>query len=83
MKSEKKALKNQKHKVLLVDDEKMIRWPLGEALRGWGYEPIEAGTAGAALTASNSFDDGYRGGVLRDSIRQGPLVDSLRGGDQG
>jgi len=29
----------------------MIRWSLGEALRGWGFEPIEAATAGAALTA--------------------------------
>src|SRR5438874_7614579 len=27
----------------------MIRWSLGEALRGWGYEPIEAETAAAAL----------------------------------
>ena len=29
----------------------MIRWSLGEALRGWGFEPIEAATAGAALAA--------------------------------
>jgi two-component system response regulator AtoC len=29
----------------------MIRWSLGEALRGWGFEPIEAETAGAAVTA--------------------------------
>ncbi len=29
----------------------MIRWSLGEALRGWGFEPIEADTASAALAA--------------------------------
>ena len=44
-------LKNTKEKILVVDDEKMIRWSLGEALRGWGYEPIEVGTAAAGLEA--------------------------------
>ena len=44
-------LKNVKQKILVLDDEKMIRWSLGEALRGWGYEPIEVGTAAAALEA--------------------------------
>ena len=29
----------------------MIRWSLGEALRGWGFEPLEAATASAALAA--------------------------------
>jgi two-component system, NtrC family, response regulator AtoC len=28
----------------------MIRWTLGEALRGWGYVPVEAGTVVEALT---------------------------------
>ncbi|MDQ2921144.1 MAG: response regulator, partial [Acidobacteriota bacterium] len=28
----------------------MIRWSLGEALRGWGFEPVEAETASAALS---------------------------------
>src|SRR5256886_11372666 len=44
-------LKNYKDKILVVDDEKMIRWSLGEALRGWGFEPIEAETGGGALAA--------------------------------
>ncbi len=43
------ALSNNKQKILVVDDEKMIRWSLGEALRGWGYHPLEADTASAAL----------------------------------
>jgi CheY-like chemotaxis protein len=30
-----------KQKILVVDDERMIRLTLKEALRGWGYEPIE------------------------------------------
>src|SRR6266704_2051001 len=42
-------LKNYKDKILVVDDEKMIRWSLGEALRGWGFEPIEAETGSGAL----------------------------------
>jgi DNA-binding NtrC family response regulator len=40
-----------KEKVLVVDDEPMIRWTLSEALRGWGYDPAEAGTAAAAIPA--------------------------------
>ena len=48
---QKTDLKNQKLKILVLDDEKMIRWSLGEALRGWGYEPIEVATAAAGLEA--------------------------------
>jgi len=40
---------NTKQKVLIVDDEEMIRWSLGEALRNWGYEPVEAATGTRAL----------------------------------
>src|SRR2546421_563661 len=43
------TLKNYKDKILVVDDEKMIRWSLGEALRGWGFEPIEAEPGSGAL----------------------------------
>src|SRR5207237_6869310 len=46
-----KNLKNYKERILVVDDEKMIRWSLGEALRGWGFEPIEAETGSGALAA--------------------------------
>lgn len=40
-----------KEKILVVDDEPMIRWTLNEALRGWGYETVEAGTVAAGLAA--------------------------------
>jgi DNA-binding NtrC family response regulator len=30
-------------KVLIIDDDQMVRWTLAEALRGWGYLPVEAG----------------------------------------
>jgi CheY-like chemotaxis protein len=39
------------NKVLIVDDEPTIRWMLAEALRGWGYETVEAGTGAATLAA--------------------------------
>lgn len=48
----KTAVKNQK--VLVVDDEKLIRWTLKEALRGWGYSPIEAADAASALSVFES-----------------------------
>jgi two-component system response regulator AtoC len=76
MKSEKNTLKNQKHKILVVDDEKMIRWSLGEALRGWGYEPIEAETVNAALT---NFDADPPSAVLLDiNLPDGSGLDVLR-----
>ena len=76
MKSEKNALKNQKHKLLVVDDEKMIRWSLGEALRGWGFEPIEAETASAALTA---FEAETPSAILLDiNLPDGSGLDVLR-----
>jgi DNA-binding NtrC family response regulator len=76
MKSEKNSLKNQKHKILLVDDEQMIRWSLSEALRGWGYEPIEAGTANAALMA---FEAEPPAAILLDiNLPDGSGLDVLR-----
>ncbi len=40
-----------KERVLIVDDEKMIRWTLSEALRGWDYVVTEADSVSAALAA--------------------------------
>src|SRR5213595_2367327 len=69
-------LKNYKDKILVVDDEKMIRWSLGEALRGWGFEPIEAETAVAALAA---FEAEPPSAVLLDiNLPDGSGIDVLR-----
>ena len=39
-----------KDKILIVDDDSAVRWTLAQALRGSGYDPLEADTAAAALT---------------------------------
>jgi len=52
-----------KEKVLIVDDDSAIRYTLIEAIRGWGYEPLEAGTATAALEI---FDAEQPLAVLQD-----------------
>src|SRR6185312_1771424 len=71
-----KNLKNYKERILVVDDEKMIRWSLGEALRGWGFEPVEAATAGTALTA---FEAEPPAAVLLDiNLPDGSGLDVLR-----
>ena len=40
--------------ILVVDDERLIRWTLTEALKGWGYAPAEAADAAAALALFDS-----------------------------
>jgi two-component system response regulator AtoC len=69
-------LKNQKPKILVVDDEKMIRWSLSEALRGWGFEPVEAATVSAALA---EFEADSPAAVLLDiNLPDGSGLDVLR-----
>src|SRR5256885_16079805 len=69
-------LKNYKQKILVVDDEKMIRWSLGEALRGWGYESIQAETATAGLAA---FDADQPAAILLDiNLPDGSGLEVLR-----
>ncbi len=71
-----KKLKNYKEKILVVDDEKMIRWSLGEALRGWGFEPVEAETTTAGLA---SFEAEPPAAVLLDiNLPDGSGLDLLR-----
>ena len=54
----------------------MIRWSLGEALRGWGFEPIEAETVSAALSA---FEAESPAAVLLDiNLPDGSGLDVLR-----
>ncbi len=49
--------------ILVVDDERLIRWTLAEALRGWGYAPVKAEDASAALRL---FDAERPAAVLLD-----------------
>ncbi len=71
-----KKLKNYKEKILIVDDEKMIRWSLGEALRGWGFDPVEAATATAAVA---SFEAETPAAILLDiNLPDGSGLDVLR-----
>lgn len=39
------------NKILIVDDDPAIRWMLVEAVKEWGYHPMEASTCQAALFA--------------------------------
>jgi DNA-binding NtrC family response regulator len=40
-----------KTKVLIIDDERLIRWSLTQKLAGWGYEVVEAENGRTGLTA--------------------------------
>src|SRR5688500_17630891 len=63
-------------KVLIVDDEQMIRWSLGEALRAWKYTPLEAGTVADAVKA---FESERPAAVLLDiDLPDGSGLDALR-----
>src|SRR5829696_6252761 len=65
-----------KEKILVVDDERMIRWTLSEALRGWGYAPVEAETVAASLAA---FEADHPAAVLLDiNLPDGSGLDVLR-----
>src|SRR5262245_4257277 len=64
-----------KEKVLVVDDDSAIRYTLTEALRSWGYEPLEASTVAAAL---ESFDAEAPSAVLQDiNLPDGSGLDAL------
>jgi two-component system response regulator AtoC len=39
-----------KEKILIVDDERFVRMTLGEALRSWNYDALEAGSVAEART---------------------------------
>src|SRR5262249_3169407 len=65
-----------KDKVLIVDDEEMIRWTLREALRSWGYVPIEAESVSGALA---TFDSEQPIAVLLDiNLPDGSGLDVLK-----
>lgn len=64
-----------KEKVLIVDDDPAIRYTLTEALRGWGYDPVEAATVTAALEL---FEAEQPSAVLQDiNLPDGSGLDAL------
>src|SRR5215468_9463802 len=65
-----------KEKILIVDDEPTIRWTLNEALRGWEYDSVEAGTVACAIA---SFEAERPAAVLLDiNLPDGSGLDALR-----
>src|ERR1044071_4702384 len=65
-----------KEKILIVDDEELIRWTLREALCGWGFVPVEAETVSEALA---TFDAEQPTVVLLDiNLPDGSGLDVLR-----
>jgi two-component system, NtrC family, response regulator AtoC len=65
-----------KEKILVVDDEQLIRWTLREALRGWGYSSIEAETVNEALIL---FEQEQPSAVLLDiNLPDGSGLDVLK-----
>ncbi|HKZ00728.1 MAG TPA: response regulator, partial [Pyrinomonadaceae bacterium] len=70
------VLKNNKEKILVVDDDRAIRWTLGEALRSWSFVPVEAGSVSEALT---QFSAESPASVLLDiDLPDGSGLDVLR-----
>ena len=64
-----------KEKILIVDDDQMIRWTLTEALRNWAYSCVEAETVTAALM---TFDAEQPAVVLLDvNLPDGSGLDGL------
>jgi CheY-like chemotaxis protein len=71
-----KEISMPKEKVLVVDDEPMIRWSLREALHGWGYKVVESETGAQALAA---LVDAQIAAVLLDiNLPDGSGLDLLR-----
>jgi two-component system response regulator AtoC len=65
-----------KDKILIVDDDKTMRWTLGEALRRWGYVPVESGAVSEGLAM---FDAELPSVVLLDvNLPDGTGLDVLR-----
>ena len=74
-------------KVLIVDDEQLVRWFLERALKKWGHDVISASSTKEAQghISSDSFDIMFTdlrmpeesGTMLLDSLKDG-LMDSMK-----
>src|ERR1041384_8308346 len=74
---------NSTKEILVVDDDNAVRWTLKEALRSWGFTPIEAGTVAegtrlfnahlpAAVLLDIDLPDGSGLDVLREIKQEHP-----------
>jgi len=68
------AKKSASHRVLVVDDERLLRWSVSETLTSRGYQVMEAGDA---RTAIRSFGDGSHADLVLLDLRL-PDSDDLR-----
>ena len=41
-------------RILIVDDEKLVRWSLQQKCQEWGYEPLEAATGEECLRVAHT-----------------------------
>ena len=65
-----------KEKILIVDDDKTMRWTMAQALQSWSFVVAEAGTISEGLTA---FDLEQPAVVLLDiNLPDGSGLDALR-----
>ncbi|HYJ45756.1 MAG TPA: sigma-54 dependent transcriptional regulator [Pyrinomonadaceae bacterium] len=68
-------LRTTRDKILVVDDEQTIRWSFVEALRTWGYTPLEAGTVAEAIS---KFESERPAAILLDiDLPDGSGLDAL------
>jgi two-component system, NtrC family, response regulator AtoC len=44
----------RKDKILIVDDEKLVRWSLRQKCEEWGYQTVEAENGQAALKVAHN-----------------------------
>jgi two-component system, NtrC family, response regulator AtoC len=65
-----------KEKILVVDDDPLVRWTLSESLREWGYEPVEAETSAGGCAA---FEMEFPAVTLLDiTLPDGSGIDALK-----
>jgi DNA-binding response OmpR family regulator len=63
-------------KVLIIDDEPMIRWVMTEAVKSWGFVPVSAENT---MAARELFEQGFPDAVLLDiNLPDGSGLDLLR-----